>query len=256
MPNWCQNYLTVSITNNSSIEDLDNFIKFNKSDEEECELDFNKIIPMPTEIKNTSSPNNNKDQKLIDKYGVDNWYDWSVKFWGTKWNVSDVFVNRDESYITYSFDTAWAPPIPWIMKVIEKYSNFDITLNYEEPAMDFGGKIEYIHGQLNLIEYELSEYIWENCDKDSVREVINNYISSENIILNSDIDDKIDEYVDDIVNELDSNGIVENAHCIGEYIKEFIMKILNEKVNENINTDDISKLEYDSNGVEIKDLSL
>ena len=28
--------------------------------------------------------------------------------------------------------------------------------------MDFGGRIEFDNGELNILEYELSEYTWEN----------------------------------------------------------------------------------------------
>ena len=246
MPNWCQNYLTVSITDKSTMENLNDFIRYNNS--EQSSLDFNKLIPMPEEIRNTNSPNNSETkQELVDKYGVDNWYEWSIKNWGTKWNTdSEMIVQNNVTSVKYIFDTAWSPPIPWIMKLIEKYPNFDINLEYEEPMMDFGGRIEFNNGELNIIEYELSEYTWENCDKKKVFEIINGYISNSNIDLNSDLD----SYVEDIIEEIQDE--IDNAYCISAYIKDMMVFILNNQDEE----ENISKLNYESNGIKIKNISL
>ena len=246
MPNWCQNYLSVSITDQTTIDNLNDFISFNESDE--SKLDFNKLIPIPEEIRNTNSPNNSETkQELIDKYGVDNWYEWCVQNWGTKWNAkSDMIVEKNDTSIKYMFDTAWAPPIPWIMKLIDKYPNFDINLEYEEPMMNFGGKIEFNNGEINIIEYELSVYIWENCNKTYVYEVIDRYLSNSNVDLNSDLDSYVEDIIEEIQNEID------NAYYISEYIKDVMVSILNNQIEE----ENISKLNYDNNGDEITDLSL
>ena len=81
MPNWSYNIL------NASDEVLKQIVN------EEGEIDFNTVIPMPKELKGTVSPNRDDTQEkkdasknLIDKYGSDNWYDWSCENWGTKWN--------------------------------------------------------------------------------------------------------------------------------------------------------------------------
>ena len=43
-------------------------------------IDFEKIIPMPKNIYRGSL---GPDERQ--KYGNNNWYDWSVAHWGTKW---------------------------------------------------------------------------------------------------------------------------------------------------------------------------
>jgi len=42
-------------------------------------IDFNKIIPMPDNIYKGDI-----EGKAYQKYGKNNWIDWSVEFWGTK----------------------------------------------------------------------------------------------------------------------------------------------------------------------------
>ncbi len=45
------------------------------------------------------------------KYGFDNWYDWRIANWDTKWNSYDVDVELDEMDRLYvSFLTAWSLP--------------------------------------------------------------------------------------------------------------------------------------------------
>lgn len=53
----------------------------------------------------------------------ENWYDWNVANWGTKWNAYDVTVtdhiDHDHPYLNYSFSTAWSPPYGIIVTLAE-----------------------------------------------------------------------------------------------------------------------------------------
>jgi hypothetical protein len=53
---------------------------------------------------------------LIKKYGFDNWYDWSIHNWGTKWRVYD----KEYDNGRYSFSTAWSPPSDSIIEMLAK----------------------------------------------------------------------------------------------------------------------------------------
>ena len=65
-------------------------------------------------------------------YGHPTWYDWCCENWGTKWNS----MHGD----AYSFDTAWAPPVP-IFNRIAELTNGTFYVICREP----GDRIYEIH---------------------------------------------------------------------------------------------------------------
>lgn len=69
----------------------------------------------------------------------DNWYDWRIKNWGTKWNAMDVDVNVTDIGITYNFTTAYSPPLEWLMEATERYPTLKFMLAYFEGTHDFCG---------------------------------------------------------------------------------------------------------------------
>ena len=108
------------------------------------------FLPMPLELKGTKSPSRAKDQVLIDKYGHDNWYDWALENWGTKWGFYDGGVINDDSVY---FMTAWATPYKAIQKLSEKFPSVTIKVQYADE--DFGHNVgEYTF--LNGIEIEIN----------------------------------------------------------------------------------------------------
>jgi hypothetical protein len=122
MPNHTANNFTVT----GPKADVLRFVAQAKGTD--SELDFNKLLPMPEELKGISSPVNimtqdeidelwsewnerksqgklgefdkerpfglgltrERSEELISKYGTYDWYDWRVCNWGTKWNAYDV----------------------------------------------------------------------------------------------------------------------------------------------------------------------
>jgi hypothetical protein len=118
MPNHCHNSLKVS----SRATEIFKTIKG-----EERDIDFNKIVPMPDELKNTVAPSRKPNKSLIKKYGYDNWYDWSYANWDTKWNAYNTSVKGD----TIHFLTAWAPPEKVLVALSKKYPNVTFRHYYE-----------------------------------------------------------------------------------------------------------------------------
>lgn len=76
-------------------------------------IDFNKIIKMPEEIRNS-----------------DAWYDWSIDNWGTKWNSFgyDCITDNTNESTDYAlmFCTAWSAPHPVIEELSQKYPDIEI----------------------------------------------------------------------------------------------------------------------------------
>jgi hypothetical protein len=179
MPNWSFNSLKIS-GNRSDMSELYNNILKEEVDSEVFR--FSNVFPMPSKIKNTISPSssalgrkwmdvdvnearnskidgilegtgspnlipieNNTPEKcdlLRKEFGVDNWYDWNVKTYGTKW---DIFVGeneftKSETEFSCSFDTAWSPPINFITKLQKKFPKVDIEIIWELEGSDSCGR--------------------------------------------------------------------------------------------------------------------
>jgi len=109
MPNWNYNVVKVSHTDQALV---DKFISGCKTGL------FSEFLPIP------------EDQK-------ENWYEWSVANWGTKWDVDNARVEVENGVVTATFDTAWSPPIAFFEHLLSL--DFDVTAYYYEPGMAFCG---------------------------------------------------------------------------------------------------------------------
>jgi len=135
MPNWCANHVTLRHADPAMIAKAEE--GFNKDEF------FHTLVPMPEELKGTSSPNDKPNPVLVEKYGADNWYDWSVANWGTKWDANSgdgAIADQSEGSITLVFDTAWSPPITFYTKLEEM--GWQVKAYYFEPGMMFCGIYE------------------------------------------------------------------------------------------------------------------
>jgi len=156
MPNWCYNTVRISGHGNYKVEELMEAVKGKKVEQDGKEyqspFSFNSIVPMPEDIRDTTSPTrisetNTQEQvdALQEKYDVTNWYDWAIKNWGTKWDLNafhdDTQVNyhEDANEVTYRFDTAWSPPQLVHEALVEQYPAVNISWHYDEPDMEFSG---------------------------------------------------------------------------------------------------------------------
>jgi len=76
------NHITNILTAHGDEKQLKAMFEAIKSDEIGLgSTDFNKIVPMPENIYR-----GNLGKEEFEKYGSENWHDWSVNNWGTKWN--------------------------------------------------------------------------------------------------------------------------------------------------------------------------
>jgi hypothetical protein len=78
--------------------------------------------------------------RFKEQYGADNWYDWSIQNWGTKWEVNYVeYEQLDEQSIRYNFDTAWSPPEGIYDTLVDRFPDLEISWFYREEGMQFAG---------------------------------------------------------------------------------------------------------------------
>lgn len=89
-----------------------------RGEEEGDYINFEKIVPMPDYVYR--GPFSVTARHM---YGENNWYDWSIKNWGTKWNAFDSDVDAENN--TIYFSTAWSFPKP----VIEALAAICVTHN-------------------------------------------------------------------------------------------------------------------------------
>lgn len=141
MPNWCENYLIVHFNPNNQRELM--YARRLKTAYEKSKL-LNALVKRPKHQPDINKPNpffakgglGVDEQKL---FGRNNWYDWSVDNWGTKWEVSssDGSVELEENgTLSIRFMSAWSPPTPAISKI-----KLPFELYFWEPGVGFMGQL-------------------------------------------------------------------------------------------------------------------
>lgn len=189
MPNWCENNFTASgdpaelrrFAESSMgfyaqypLTDWDRKAGRTETVPTEKYFCFNALVRTPPEVlqngydSHAYSPEILARIKAGEKTGVMDGYHWSIDNWGTKWDIyydeiglDDMNWSPDGSEISFSFDTAWSPPVPWFYRITELFPTLSFTLEYAESGCWFGGRVTYEDGQLEEHEFtekELKEY--------------------------------------------------------------------------------------------------
>lgn len=180
MPNWCDNELEIRGKAKDLIE-VANAVKG-----ENGEFDFNQILPYPEKFTKldaiaTQYMKDNPDDwagRPKDGYNQGG-YEWCANNWGTKWNTSCNDNNTEDAVerlskldpetvaiLSYTFDTAWAPPTPVMLKLSEQFPKVTVMLSYWEAGCAFKGDYEATAGVVGLditsdyigVEDESGEY--------------------------------------------------------------------------------------------------
>ena len=144
MPNHCFNKVTISV-GDADEKSLEILVDTLKSKENETDFDFDAILPMPPELEDVDWSEAEEMNDIIrarykKEHGSDNWYDWRVNNWGTKWNSYNCeIVEHEDDYVVYTFDTAWGPPTGVIEALREQCPDFSISAFFDEPGMQEAG---------------------------------------------------------------------------------------------------------------------
>lgn len=130
-------------------------------------VDFNKLIKMPEHQPDLNKPNpflaeDNLSTEDMKKFKDNNWYDWSIKNWGCKWNAetNEVILDKEQDIAVLNFDTPYDRPKPIIEKLYKKTLKDRILWNCEYEC---DGEILNIYNKKNRfskvkITPELQEY--------------------------------------------------------------------------------------------------
>ena len=139
MPNWCSNYTRITSEDKTIID------KIRKGLENKEGL-FALFYPIPEELNyqvgNPPTKTDEEIEALREKYGATDWYDWSLKNWGCKWDACDIDITDDGTdSLSIIFSTPWGPPIDFYKKFANDYK-VEIYADYNEEGMDFCGKFQ------------------------------------------------------------------------------------------------------------------
>ena len=163
MPNWCFNTAEVTRKNPAMLKMF--------SDSFDNSTLFSNFFPLPE--------------------GRDDWYEWAIEEWGTKWDIeSDNVSIIDANNIQVFFQSAWSPPIEAYSKL--ETMGFKIRAMYHEPGAAFCGMYEdtndecYDYTKMTATEikntipeeldemFNISEYIeeWEQDENNELKETL------------------------------------------------------------------------------------
>ena len=130
MPNWCENKVRATFTDKAQYQIFCAHLEL----AEENNL-FDLFYPTPSRQEN------------VETILADDWYEWRIENWGTKWNptIQDFNTSEDDSKYIYEvnlyIDTAWAPPIEFFKTIASiQFPNALFALAYYEPGMGFAGR--------------------------------------------------------------------------------------------------------------------
>lgn len=117
---------------------------------------------------------------LIKKYGVNNWYDWANKHWGTKWETYDVSeewienalgeksigfgeqtmaVMATDSQIECFYQTAWSPPSDALATISKMFPDLTFYNAYADEGGNFIGFTIFNNGVVQ--DQELPASPWD-----------------------------------------------------------------------------------------------
>lgn len=166
MPNWSSNALILTPLNDQGIKDIADYIEEVKATSHgEGNGLFATRFPYPEGI-----------------WSQDNGWagvEWCSANWGTKWDTwykeggdGIQLVDASDTHFHITFDTAWAPPTAYVLRLSEQLPNVKFELAYSEMGMGFAGVTIIQNGEV-LSETEIKvayDKNWDDCDYDEGEE--------------------------------------------------------------------------------------
>ena len=86
--------------------------------------------------------------KALKETGCTNWYDWSIRHWGTKWNAYG-FEYLPESEGELIFHTAWSPVPEVIEELSRRFPDVDICYSWADEDIGYNlGRLSFLNGEV------------------------------------------------------------------------------------------------------------
>ena len=145
------NHVANKIQFNGKQANIDKVLELIKGKHEGQYIDFEKIIPMPENIFRGNL--GLEEEKL---YGKNNWYDWSIEHWGTKWNAYDIGLGMEDDDNVITFNTAWSCPLPVLDTLAEICYKHDVFFTGKWADEDCGCNVGIFESDCDGDEYWFS----------------------------------------------------------------------------------------------------
>ncbi len=187
MPNHTSTLLTVTGVD----KEIESFIEkavgkgstgseaFNEGVGKEPVLSFQSLYPLPSDLVGTRAPSNPEtdeekehSEHLRQLYGYDNWYDWCIENWSTKWdcydqdeewNVEDVDGGKSIKLFYY---TAWSPATNFYTEVSKQFPGLLFRHEFADEGGSFLGYEEFQNGEMT----DMDEFDWDSDDGKELRD--------------------------------------------------------------------------------------
>lgn len=85
--------------------------------------------------------------RALRETGYPSWYEWSIKYWGTKWNA---YETRRVSPSLVKFQTAWSAPLLFFAALAERFPAETLTLRWADE--DFGNNVGVVTASDGKVE--------------------------------------------------------------------------------------------------------
>ena len=195
MPNYCENTLDITCPREVFLCALQPLL-FAKATERDADdypsvpeglmfFSFTALLPTPPELRGLSAParivtvaerkkfledramsnvrtygepiTKKMSEDFIKRFGHNDWYNWNVANWGTKWDAdvyhieSNLLTEPNSSAVTLKicFNTAWSPPTSWFNALCDILRDEEVSMEirYAEPGMCFAGTHYFNSGE-------------------------------------------------------------------------------------------------------------
>ena len=168
--------------------------------------DFNKVYPVPAELQGIKYPVSIVSEeeyakaasalpdpsgfnpglpltaKMADNYtlmfGANNWYDWSLKNYGTKWgiyNAEALSFDVSEGVIKFSYQTAWSPAGEFFKRASLLFSSLVFKTEFADEGGGFVGTESYCNGCV----VRSKEYEWRSPEGIAIQKKVGCYYEDE-----------------------------------------------------------------------------